>query len=478
MEELKRNGITADQLEQTAGKLPPNHALSAKLSDLAAVLAVYDNALQSNFGGDPADQLLRMAELLREHRCFAGCRFYVDSFTDFTSPEYAVLQEILRQADQVSVSLCTDRIPSALRHFATATETAKRLKKIAGTINSPVEEVILNNRSNCRPKALRILERELWNFHFAPNPAFQPTPQEASCVHFLTASNLYEESEAVAIRILGLLQSGYRCGEIAVVTRDLETYGGVLDAALERHGIPFFLSERVDFLSKPLSRLVLSALRAVSRNFRAQDVMTLLKTGLCGVDQREAALFEEYCETWHISGNRFRDTVWNMNPDGLTSNRSARGDAILDAANHVRQILMDPLEKLEADLAASDQLTDRCRALYDYLNRLQIASLLSDRAKEELRMGSARQASETVRLFDSLTGKLAELCELLPDTTLSVDDFVSILTVLFSSTDLGSVPDIRDCVILGSADTLRVENIKVSFLMGLCEGSRRKKQIS
>ena len=470
VEELKRNGITADQLEETVGKLPPSHALAAKLSDLSAVLAVYENTLQTNFGGDSADRLLRMAELLRTHRYFTGCRFYIDSFTDFTYPEYAVLQEILRQADQVTVSLCADRFSSRLAHFATSVETAKRLKMIAGRVDSPVEEISLDNRSSCRPKALRILERELWNFHFAPNPAFQPTPEEVSCVNFLTASNLYEESEAVAVQILGLIQSGYHYGDLAIVVRDLETYRGVLDAALERHGIPFFLSERVDLLSKPLSRLVLSALRAVSRNFRAQDMMTLLKTGLCGVEQRDAALFEEYCETWHISGSKFRSPVWNMNPDGLTADHSPRGETILEAANAVRRALMEPLEKLEADLRASDKLSDRCRALYDYMCRLQLASLLSNRAKDELRLGARRQASETVRLYDALTGKLAELCDLLPDATLSVDDFISILTVLFSSTDLGSVPDIRDCVVLGSADTLRVENIKVSFLMGFCEG--------
>ncbi len=470
VEELKRNGITADQLEQAVIKMPENHALRQKLSDFAAVLAVYNDFLQSNFGGDQADLLLRMAELLRGHRFFSGCRIYLDSFTDFTNPEYAVLQEILQQADRVTVSLCADRTSSHPAHFATSLETAKRLRAIAKRFSLPVEEEYLDNRSNRRPDALRILERELWNFGFSQDPAFQPTKEKTSCVHFLTASNLYEESEAVAIQILGLVQNGYRYGDLAVVVRDLETYRGVLDAALERHGIPFFLSERVDFLSKPISRLVLSALRAVGCNYRSQDMMTLLKTGLCGVEQRDAALFEEYCETWHITGSRFRDRVWNMNPDGLTTDRSPRANEILDAANRVRQIVMEPLEKLEADLKTSEKLPDRCRALYDYLNRLQLPAQLSDRAKDELRLGARRQANETVRLYTTLIGKLAELCELLPDTTLSIDDFSSVLTILFSNTDLGSVPDVRDCVILGSADTLRVENIKISFLMGLCEG--------
>jgi ATP-dependent helicase/nuclease subunit B len=86
-------------------------------------------------------------------------------------------------------------------------------------------------------------------------------------------------------------------GDIAVVMRDAESYRGILDAVLDRYGIPYFFSERTDLSSKPIFRMILSALRAVSHNYRKMDVLTLLKTGLCGIDLRDAAMFEEYCET-------------------------------------------------------------------------------------------------------------------------------------------------------------------------------------
>ena len=93
------------------------------------------------------------------------------------------------------------------------------------------------------------IERDLWRFDA---PLEQNTSARAdSPVKLLRCRNIYEESEAAALNILDLVQNGMQYGEIAVVVRDTETYRGVLDAAMERHGIPFFLSERTDFSQKP-----------------------------------------------------------------------------------------------------------------------------------------------------------------------------------------------------------------------------------
>jgi ATP-dependent helicase/nuclease subunit B len=261
-----------------------------------------------------------------------------------------------------------------------------------------------------------------------------------------------------------------RYGDIAVVVRDLDAYRGILDAALERHKIPYFFSERTDLAAKPIFRLILSALCCVSRNYRQSDVIALLKTGLCGVSLRDAAMFEEYVETWHIGGRRFLDELWSMNPDGLTTERSPRADEILDAANRVRRQLMAPLSALSASLCASHRLEDRSRALYEYLVALELPSVLASRAKEELALGQVREASESLRLYATLLDTLTTLCKLLPDCELSIEDFIAALTLVLGNADLGSVPTTQDSVVIGSADTLRVENVRASILLGLCEG--------
>ncbi len=470
IEDFKNNGISAQQLEDTAVLLPADVPLRQKLLDLSAVYAAFDARMEMSFGGTAADKLTRLANLLQKHDCFAGSHVYVDSFTSFTVPEYAVLTEILRQADSVTVALCTDALHNPSIQFAGISETAKKLVQRAALADSPVQYRILAPDQNCRPEAIRLLERNLWRFDLRDVDRLIPQDHGESAVSVFTCSNLYEESELAALNILDFVQNGMHYGDIAIIVRETETYRGVLDAALERHGIPYFFSDRTDLSAKPLSRLVLSALRAVSRNYRTQDVLTLVKTGLCGVDLRDAALFEEYCETWHISGSRFCDEVWNMNPDGLVAERSERADEILEAANRVRTAVIKPLQALAADLRASNRLVDRCRAVYDHLNRLEIPRLLSDLSAEELSFGQVREAGETVRLYRFITQSLLQLCDLLPEAEVTVDEFLSLLSILFSESDLGSVPNVHDCVMIGSAATLRVEGVQASLLLGLCEG--------
>ena len=173
--------------------------------------------------------------------------------------------------------------------------------------------------------------------------------------------------------------------------------------------------------------------------------MTLVKTGLVGVDFGDAAMFEEYCDTWHISGSRFTDPVWSMNPDGLTTAQSARATLILEAANRVRKAVIEPLEALNAAMRQSPKLCDRCRALYNYLSCLNISEQLSARAKTELAAGQRREAGETVRLYRFITDTLSTLCRVLPDAEVTVDEFILALSILFAETDLGSVPNGLRC---------------------------------
>lgn len=470
VEELRSNGIDPELLEQTAEKLPHDTPLYKKLKDLSAIGAVFHERCESCLGDDPSDKLLRMAKQLQENDYFGDCNIYVDSFTSFTAQEYAVLREILRQAASVSVSLCTDSLFSTLPHFETTVKTAKRLRDLAACFDLPVRQREIRAKAYGKPHTLRILERDLWRFDLTRSMRVTPPEEEADVIRMTVCSNLYEEAEAAALNILDCVRNGMCFGDIAVVVRDTEVYRGVLDAALERYGIPYFLSERTDLSVKPLTRLILSALRAVGHYYQAQDVMTLVKTGLAGISLSDAAMFEEYCETWHINGSRFTDSVWSMNPDGLTTERSARADAILDAANRSRTTVMEPLLRFAAEMRQSARLTDRCRALYHYLCELRISEQLSARAAAELKSGAVREAGETLRLYRFITDTLAQLCALMPDAEVTVDEFFLALSILFSETDLGSVPNLHDCVMIGSASTLRVENVKASLLLGLCEG--------
>lgn len=462
--ELESNGVTEEALGAALPSVT-DPTLRDKLGDLIEISTAFRARRREVAGQDPSERLSLLASKLRGSDRLADVRFYLDSFTGFTAPEYEVLTELMRGDRCLTVSLCLDRTYSRAPQLAAVAETAARLVRTAKKVGCAVRETVLPQETDARPASLARLGETIWDLS-AP-AAVEPYTDGA--VELLLASNRYEEAEACADRILALVGEGYRFGEIAVLVRDPDSVRGILDAALIERGIPCFLSERVELAAKPLARLLLSAVRAVTRGFRSADIITLVKTGLCGADLRDVALFEEYCETWHIEGRRFLAETWEMNPDGLTDRRSERAEEILAAANRVRETVIPPLCALRDAMKAAERLGDRCRAVYAYLCDLHISDRLADAAQRELALGQVKEAGETLRLYRFLTDSLGEMTELLPDATPNDEEFLSMLSLFLADADLGSVPNRHDCVLIGSAATARFPSVRAVLVVGVCE---------
>ncbi len=466
-EELRNSGITSEILEDARSRLPSAPALANKLSDLALIHQAYNMLLATKYNDRPDDLLLVLANTLQKHVFFENTHVFVDSFTSFTAPERRVLGEIMRQASAVTLTLGICGLGERGIQYDSLRETAQKLTLDANRAGIPIKQTLLPDAGIGRAPLLRALSESLWQFD-APPLSYEPT--DSAHLRMISAPHIYAEADAVALEILRLKKEGIEFGEIAVITRDPQMRKGILDAALERYGIPCFLSERTDLRSQPAARLLLSALRAVTHNWQAEDLITLAKTGLCGTAPDDVDLFEDYCNTWHLRGAAFEAEVWSMNPDGYTPTVSARAGEILRAANRVREQLMTPLSTLALELRMSETVREKCAALYRYTQTVGLSDRLADLAAQELENGQVRRAGELVRLYDTLVELLAELGDLLGSERMPTEDFSAALSLLLGGTDIGSVPAMHDCVVIGSAATVRVENIRAVITPGLCEG--------
>ena len=117
--------------------------------------------------------------------------------------------------------------------------------------------------------------------------------------------NPYEEAEFVAIKLLENHADGIDFSNMAVIMRDAEGYKGIINSVFEKYNIPYFYSEKTDICTTSASRYILSSLRAIATNFRLDDMLTLVKTGLCPISDEECDMFEDYCTTWKINGSGF-----------------------------------------------------------------------------------------------------------------------------------------------------------------------------
>ncbi len=471
VEELTYNGIRPDELEAAAARLSADAPLRGKLRDIALIGAAYNGLVTEVLGENPADRLLRAAEQIGAHDFFKDAVVFVDSFTSFTAQEYAILRPIFAQASEVTVTLGCGGRNEQEPQFESMRHTIRHLTRLCEDAGQVYEDILLDTDHRRVPAELSLLEKHLWNYETPLDSAALPPEEERGRVSLVVSPTLYDEAEAAALRILELHDAGMPYGEIALVVRDTAAWTGVIDAALERYGIPFFLSARTDLNEKPAARLLLTALRTIARHWQADDLVALCKTGLCGVTPRETDYFAEYTETWHLSGRRMKDAAWSMNPDGYQIDLSPRGRVILEAANRVREALMTPLLQLEEGLRTAESVTDQCRALFAYLCELGIKEKLVAAAEEHLHLGQVREAGELTRLWTFLSETLATVASVMESAEpLSAEELGCALSLVFGETDIGSVPLRHDCVTVGSAGTLRVDNIRAMLVPGLCEG--------
>jgi len=473
IDELKANGIGAEECEAIGDKCE-NEALSRKLHDLALIYENFNRSIETRLGEGALaseNKLSSLASALDDCDLFDNCRFFVDSFTSFTGEEHTILEKIAARAELFCISFSYEGRGAASPHNDSIRDTVKRFTRFAKDKGIEYTDIVLGENIRAKSEALSLIDAHLWDFSYKKNEK-DATPADADdSVEKYICKNEYEEAYLAALKIVDAHKNGVKFSEMALIMRDTESRKGVIDAVFERFGIPFFYSDKTDLSATAVSRLVLSALRCISYNFQASDVFTLLKTGLCGIDPEKADLFEEYCYTWNISGNRFFDDVWSMNPDGYITYTSDRGKEILISANAVKNKLMPPLERLKKKFSDAGNDTEKnCRAVYEYLEEIKLSGNLCAIAEFELASGNVKEAGELLRVYDILISALTEICTTLKDAPTNAEELAAAIEIMMKHTDIGSVPAVGDYVTVGSAATLRVENIKIAILVGLCEG--------
>ena len=462
--EFKSYCITPRALERAADAISSegeNGRLADKLYDLSLVYAAYSNLL-SQRADDASDDLTKAADLLAEHDFFNGADVYLDSFYGFTPQEYRLIEATFKGADSVTLSLCLDASDATFENQAKTAEYLKELAKRAGK-EVRVETLTENHRAGSAE--LKFIEKNLWSLDDVEKTVFE---DDAPALSLVECGSLFAECEAVATDICRRVREGAKWRDFAIVTRGIDRYDGVLDVMLEKYGIPHFVSRRVDIKNKPLIRLILLALTLISTNFRTEDMISYIKTGLCGITPSEVCALGNYADAWTIRGFARWNEDFAMNPDGYTASFSEKSARVLDVVNDVRERVMTPLADFRAALRLAKNVREYSGALYNYLTALKIPEKLNDIAKQK-RASDPSGAKEYEQLWSVLIDALDELSALMPELEVDGATFTELLGLIFDTTDIGRIPNTVDEVVSGDIALLRT-TAKHIYVIGANEG--------
>lgn len=463
VKELKAYSVSPAELEKALDLIAEDTHLYSKIKDISLIYAAYSARLENTFS-DTYDDLPKAHKILSKHNFFEGADVYIDSFTGFTKQELDIISDIFKLARNVYISVCLPSPDCDEIHFETIRDNVISLKKLL--FGKEYREIILENNRRQESKEISYLEKNLWRFD-AP-PYISDTDKHTIFPYI--CDNPYSEAEIAASRISEEVRNGARYGEIAVIARDAEKYRGIIDSVFEKYNIPFYMSEKTDIMTKPLVKFLFSALKIKESNWQLQNVISYLKTGFCNIDPDECDIFEDYASSWGIKGNKFFEEVWTMNPDGYASELTERGKHILASANSVKERLVMPLAKYFAKLDSSADVSEMCRATFEFLDEANVTENVRRSYLNNFEHGDKKAAAEDLSLYKTTLEILYSISSAIGSEKMSFSEFSSALSIVFSQSEIGTIPTAADEVLIGSASMLRLPDIKCAIIIGLNEG--------
>ena len=461
--EMKMCGISPEELGHTARDLGGS-GLGKKLSELSLLYHTYDALVAASYL-DSRDDLTRLSQALETSSFFEGCTVAVDSFEGFTAQEVAVLTQIMRRADQVIVSLCTDGLDhTGTGLFALVDRTLHRLSAAAAENGVSVQPpVMLTGAPRFQNENLKLVEAQL----FCAGETMTSPDHEGITV--FEARDPYEEAEFVAATIRRLVaQEGWRYRDFSIICRSPERYYGCLDAALKKRDIPCFVSQPARVDGEPVTRFVLGAFEAVLGGYPTEALLEMLKTGVSGFTAEEISSLENYAYLWKIGGTGWRQE-FVRHPQGFGREFAPEDTQELARLNQLRQRLIGPLERFAArtkDATGSEisQATYMMLMAYGMEENLPAYCLALEGAGEDA------LAKKQLRVWDLLMEILDQMRAILGGRPLPRERYYQLLKEVIAGEDVSEIPQTVDQVIFGTAEQVRQSSPRAAFLIGAAQG--------
>ncbi len=434
-------------------------SLLAKFRDLHLLYDAYSKYL----GQDRLDPHRRLAQVLA---CVENCKLvqrahvYVDGFHEFTDFERRTLAGVAKVCAQMEITLLLDpashvlndqhRLPDEMSLFHRTEETYRRL-----WFTFHVEGI------DVAPPVLIDVTKRFSNAHLSHAEKFlfakqQPVATQVTGIEMMVAPDRRAEVDAAARMIRQWMLEGYRLRDIAVLTRQLDNYSELIDASFREHGIPYFVDRRRAAAHHPVPQVVRAVFLLALHNWPHDAMMTLLKSGLCGLTFDEADEVENYVLMHRIRGTEWASTErWRFVRSRLT-----RGSDVelppaeqfeLQRVDQLRRRVVDPIRPFIARMVTEKSISIRqyIVELFALLERFEIRKTLLAWIKQT---SDPEQRGEHEQVWAELIKLLDQMADVMGDEIVTPADFLAILESGLEQFDLALTPPTVDQVLVGGVE--------------------------
>ncbi len=433
--------------------------LKDKLVEIQLINEAY-NALVAQSYFDDTDAVHLLSIVSAQKGIFKNKTVFIDGFRAFSKQELECIDVIMSQADNVYITLCTGENVSRFSPFYFLKHLENQMRTIAAQHKISVAEHFCVQTENAFSSDIFQLEKSLFS-----NQKIERKNSDGS-ITIARCTDSDDECRYIAATIKKLLRSGqYRCRDIAIIERTNGKYKNRIIEALKRLDIPVFDDSRRSLAFETLFVYINSVLSCISTGFSTENIFNYLKTGFGALNLSQVSKLEKYVLVWGINGkNWLKD--FTMHPDGFGNELDERALKRLEKLNESRKKAVLPLLELKKECDEKDG-KGISEAIYNFLVSQKIPDKLFNLYDALNNEGFPVEAQRQEVSWNVLMHLLDTMATLVDGKYCGVTRWFELFRILVESGDIGEIPQGFDEVKVGSADRIRVEQMKVVFLVGV-----------
>lgn len=424
---LRNSGVSTEEFDQKADKLPPS--LKNKAHDLGVMHRGYMEALQDK-RHDSSTRLETLAKVLldTDSPFVKGVNYFVVDMHDFNTPQLDVLRAIDKNAKSLTVGLVSGFDNKNRRIYPDNT-----LNKIrALSPNRVGETVVLDNLAPMQ----KSLSQNLFAYELLRDREMVDVGDNLS---LKVALNRADEVNWIALDILKKVHNGARYKDFEVLVGS-EAYLPIIRSAFDRYGIKHFIDKKEMLSGQTKVKYLLSALAVALKNYRSDEVLDFVKNPLfaLGLEGDDG-----------ISGAdkvfRFENYVleYGVNYNGFTRNFEYGDESTLSVVNEVRKALVGAVRIVDVD--GTRPMAHFVAGARKFLEECAPQSATHTEKLTQISQYYKKCAEQVDQKLEAILGEIENVLTGEGD----LDKFNTVLTSMLKTLKIALVPTFLDSVFVG-----------------------------
>ena len=463
--EFMQYDIKEDDLEEMKEKAKDQALLEMKLKDVGVLYQSFKEFLKGHYmtGEEVMDVLLKQLPFSKKLK---GAELLFDGFTGFTPIQVNVIRELLVIADRVCVTVTMDEREDAFtpgkphQLFFMSKQMIRTLAGLTKNLDDPVYLKLSGKSRFSQAPAMQFLEKNIFRYR---KGTYEKEQQE---IQIFAAASPLEEMREAARRMAQLVRTcGYRYGEIAVITGNLEEYARLASQVFEEADISYFIDEKHSVLMNPFVEYLRAAMEMAVQGFPYESVFRYLRCGMSEVTREQADKLENYVLALGIRGYRKWSEKWVRVYRGMEADQ-------IQELNEIREVFAEEVKGLADGFCTGKKTVEEyCRILYEFILKSNVWQKLKKQEQNFKDTGDKAMEKEYNQIYGIVMDLLDKMVEILGNETVSRQEFRQLLETGLSQAKVALIPPSIDQVMVGDMERSRLKDIKALFFVGVNEGN-------